>query len=233
MIPRPLFQEKAQKQENPGRYGAISLRYRSFMPPHPSNSDILALYQRHADKWDADREKRFLPQAWLDRFRAAMAPGPVLDLGCGTGEPLARYLIEQGHDVVGVDGAPAMVELCRQRFPDQRWIVGDMRALDLGECFGGILAWHSFFHLTPDDQHTMFGVFARHAAPGGALMFTSGPAAGERIGTHHGDPLYHASLAPTEYEGLLTANGFRVLSYVPEDSTCGGATVWLARFKEA
>jgi hypothetical protein len=93
------------------------------------------------------------------------------------------------------------------------------------------MAWHSFFHLTPDDQRAMFPVFARHAAPGAALMFTSGPEHGERVGDYRGDPLYHASLAPAEYEALLAANGFRLLSYVPEDRTCGGATVWLAKFK--
>ncbi|MGE4061921.1 MAG: class I SAM-dependent methyltransferase [Rhodospirillaceae bacterium] len=204
------------------------------MTPHPAAADIVALYQRHADKWDADRGKTLLERPWLDRFRQALAPGrPVLDLGCGTGDPMARYLIEQGHAIVGVDAAPAFIDICRRRFPAQRWIPADMRTLVLNERFGGILAWGSFFHLTPDDQRPMFSTFARHAAPGAALMFTSGPEAGERIGAYHGDALYHASLAPAEYEALLTANGFRVLSYVAEDPACGDATVWLAKFKDA
>jgi hypothetical protein len=36
-------------------------------------------------------------------------------------------------------------------------------------------------------------VFRRHAAPKAALMFTSGPAAGEAIGAYRGEPLYHAA----------------------------------------
>lgn len=202
------------------------------MTTHPSAHDIIGLYQRHADRFDADRGKNLFERPWLDRFRSALAPDlPILDLGCGSGEPMARYLIEQGHAVVGVDTSPAFIDLCRRRFPAQRWHVGDMRTLALPEHFGGLLAWHSFFHLTPDDQRAMFPVFARHAAPSAALMFTSGPEHGERIGAFHGDPLYHASLAPAEYEALLHANGFEVLAYVPEDLTCGGATIWLARLK--
>ncbi len=202
------------------------------MSAHPSSDDIVALYRRHAEKYETDRGRGLVERAWLDRFRAACAPGlPLLDLGCGVGEPIAAYLIERGHTLVGVDSSPPFIDLCRKRFPDHRWQVGDMRTLDLGERFGGLLMWCSFFHLTPDAQRAVFPMLARHAGPGAALMFTSGPEHGERIGAYHGDPLYHASLAPAEYEALLAANEFRVLAYVPEDATCGGLTVWLAQFK--
>jgi SAM-dependent methyltransferase len=202
------------------------------MMAHPSSGDVIGLYQRHAAAFDAERGKALFERPWLDRFRAALVPNlPVLDLGCGSGEPMAGYLIEQGHDVVGVDSSPAFIDLCRRRFPEQRWVVEDMRTLALPERFGGLLAWHSFFHLTPEDQRAMFPLFARHAPPGAALMFTSGPEHGERIGAFQGDALYHASLAPAAYEALLGANGFDVLAYAPEDPACGGATIWLAQFK--
>ncbi len=153
----------------------------------------------------------------------------VLDLGCGMGEPIASYLIGRGCRVTGVDAAPAMIELCRQRFAEHTWIVADMRALDLGSRFDAVLAWNSFFHLQPDEQRAMLEVFARHAGSGGHLMFTSGPEAGEAIGEMEGEPLYHASLAPQEYIDLLAANGFELDRYVVEDPTCNGHTVWLAR----
>jgi hypothetical protein len=60
-------------------------------------------------------------------------------------------------------------------------------------------------------------------------MFTSGPRAGEAIGTFHGEPLYHASLAPEEYRVLLDKCGFEVVSYDPEHPACGKHTIWLAR----
>ncbi len=104
-----------------------------------------------------------------------------------------------------------------------------MRQLVLDRRFDGILAWDSFFHLTPKDQRAMFPVFAAHAARGAALMFTSGPSFGEAIGVYQGEPLYHASLDPAEYRDLLSANGFEVVAYAPEDQSCSGHTIWLAR----
>jgi hypothetical protein len=75
----------------------------------------------------------------------------------------------------------------------------------------------------------MFPVFKRHAAPGAALLFTSGPSNGEAIGAYHGEPLYHASLAAPEYQTLLESIGFQVEAHVVEDPDCGGHTIWLAR----
>lgn len=191
---------------------------------------ILDLYQRRAHDWDRERGRGLFERPWLDRFATLLPPGgSVIDIGCGAGEPIARHFIEQGFAVTGIDGAPAMIALCRTRFPGGDFLAADMRSLALGRRFDGILAWDSFFHLRPDDQRAMFAVFARHAAPGAALMFTSGPSRGEVIGTFHGEPLYHASLAPEEYRALLAANGFSVVAHVAEDSACGGHTVWLAR----
>jgi hypothetical protein len=105
-----------------------------------------------------------------------------------------------------------------------------MRTLDLEQRFAGLLAWNSLFHLSHDDQRAMFPLFAKHAAPGAALMFTSGTEHGEAIGSLDGAPLYHASLTPNEYRKLLTSNGFSVTNYRAKDPGCGGHTVWLAQY---
>lgn len=191
---------------------------------------IMRLYERHARAFDRQRGRSLFERGWLDRFVAAMgAERSVLDLGCGSGEPISACLIAAGCMVTGVDSAPTLVGLCRERFPGQQWLVADMRGLALERTFGGILAWDSFFHLPADDQRAMFGVFAAHARRGTALMFTSGPAHGEAIGTFEGEPLYHASLDAAEYETLLAAAGFRLLAHVVADPSCGGHTVWLAQ----
>src|ERR1700728_604662 len=85
------------------------------------------------------------------------------------------------------------------------------------------------FHLSPEDQHPMFPVFAGHAWPEAPLMFTSGPQHGSVLGDFEGEPLYHGSLDPAEYRNLLDANGFAVVRHVVEDKTCGDHTIWLAR----
>jgi SAM-dependent methyltransferase len=193
---------------------------------------VIDLYERHAGAWISARleEGRFYERRWMDRFCALIvAQGTVLDLGCGAGRPMATHLMERGFAVTGVDSSPAMIAQFRSGLQDQTALVADMRTLSLDRMFHGILAWDSFFHLTQEDQKRMFHVFRAHAAPGAALMFTSGPARGEVIGRLEGEPLYHASLDGNEYRRLLDTEGFDVVATMAEDANCAGRTVWLAR----
>ena len=200
------------------------------MPHDPAAFDIIRLYRRHAPAWAAARGTALMEGAWLDRFTDLMPQvGCVLDIGCGPGVPIARYLVGKGHQVVGVDSSPEMVAMFQANLPGTEAKVADMRTLSLGRRFDGLIAWDSFFHLTPDDQRGMFPIFAAHAATGAPLMFTSGPALGEAIGTLEGEPLYHASLDPAEYRLLLDQSGFDLVDHRIEDPDCGGHTVWLAR----
>ncbi|QMV17424.1 methyltransferase domain-containing protein [Granulicella sp. 5B5] len=198
------------------------------------SEDIIDLYERHADAWVQSRlaESTLYEKQWLDRFCALLPKvASILDCGCGVGEPIARYLTQCGHAVTGVDSSPAMARMFQARLPSQRAVVADMRTLCLPETFRGVLAWDSLFHLNHADQRKMFQMFRAHAAPGTALMFTSGPSHGEIVGQLEGDPLYHASFAAAEYRQLLAEQGFAVVFHSPEDYSCFGRTIWLAQLQ--
>ena len=62
---------------------------------------IVGLYQRHARAWADARGSRpenpLMEAAWLNQFRNLLPRFPaVLDIGCGSGEPIGRHLIEHG-----------------------------------------------------------------------------------------------------------------------------------------
>ena len=194
---------------------------------------IIGLYERTAGAWDEARRGGPSPpkRPHLEAFAAELPPGAaVLDIGCGGGIPVSRDLIAAGLVVTGIDSSSALIALCRERFPEGEWQVADMRALELGRRFDGLLAWHSFFHLRADDQRAMFPIFAAHAAPSALLMFTSGPLAGVAMGEWQGEPLFHDSLAQEEYRALLAGNGFDVLSFTAGEPIAPGPSVWLARY---
>src|SRR5262245_20737245 len=67
-------------------------------PAMASESErIMDLYQQHATDWDKERGRDLFEKPWLDRFLALLPPGAsVLDIGCGAGEPIARYLDREG-----------------------------------------------------------------------------------------------------------------------------------------
>jgi trans-aconitate methyltransferase len=190
---------------------------------------ILSTYDLLAEEWDEQRDRTLFERRHLDRM-LTHAPGRrVLDLGCGSGRPIAQYLVDRRCTVTGVDGASEMIARFRRNVPQASGIVADMRTLELGESFDAILAWDSFFHLSPDDQRAMLPVFAAHAAPRAILMFTAGPAAGEPIGDFAGRKLYHASLDPKEYRDALAASGFSLIDVTFEDPEAQGHTVYMAR----
>lgn len=201
------------------------------MPQHHLADQLPQIYERYAREWDAERNRsKWHDQGWHDRFVNSLPEGAtVLDLGCGSGMPVAHHLVQHGFRVTGVDTSPTLIALCRSRMPEQEWIVADMRVIALQCRFEGILGWDSFFHLTSEDQRNMFAVFAAHAASSAFLMFNTGPQHGEAIGEYRGEPLYHASLDAAEYQGLLDQFGFEVVAHTVEDPTAGGRTVWLAQ----
>jgi SAM-dependent methyltransferase len=192
---------------------------------------IIRHYERHAVEWDRDRQNSWWnDRVWHERFVDALPKhAKVLDLGCGSGRPIGQYMAERGLSLTGVDSSPTMISLCRSRLPDHEWIEADIRGLSLGRSFDGILSWDSFFHLDHNDQRQMFAVFAKQAATAALLMFNTGPAHGEAIGSYRGDPLYHASLSPNEYDALLSRFGVDVIEHVVNDVRAGGRTVWFCR----
>jgi len=190
---------------------------------------VKALYEKHSAAFEQLRPTNLVEKAWLDRFITNIKPeGHILDIGCGNATPIAEYLLSQGFSVTGVDSSPSMIARCKAKFPQQAWLIADMRELNLGIKFDGILAWDSFFHLPRADQRQMFRIFSAHAQAGAALMFNTGTSDGEAIGKFEGEPLYHASLAPDEYTLLMQNSGFQVIQQIVEDPQCGGRTVWLA-----
>jgi SAM-dependent methyltransferase len=54
----------------------------------------------------------------------------VLDAGCGPGR-VGGWLAGVGHEVVGVDLDPVLIEAAREDHPGPHWIVGDLAELDL------------------------------------------------------------------------------------------------------
>jgi SAM-dependent methyltransferase len=81
---------------------------------------------------------------------------PVLELGCGTGR-VTLALAREGTAMVGVDLAPAMLELARQKAAHEELGVtlalGDLRSFDLGQPFPLVLLpYNTLNHLVELDS---------------------------------------------------------------------------------
>lgn len=179
------------------------------------------VYECKALGYDARRARIFFEKGWLDRFLEQVPPGGhLLDLGCGAGEPIAAYILEQGFELTGIDYSPAMITMARARFPQASWHVQDMRALTLDSVFDGAISWDGSFHLSPEEQRALIGDLGPRLKSGAPLMLTIGPGEGETVGTVEGEPVYHASLSETGYRTALEQAGFDMTSHVTDDVEC-------------
>lgn len=188
------------------------------------------IYSDNAVQYDAERGKHLFERVWLERFAAHLPQkATILDLGCGTGDPIARYFIDRGHHITGIDFAKPMLDIAQKRFPKQTWLHQDMRALDLNTTFDGIIAWGSFFHLNRDEQRLHFDCFSKHLRRGGVALLTVGPENGEVTGTINGVSVYHASLSLDEYRSLTVNLGLQLAMAKLNDRECQGHSVLLLR----
>ncbi|MEO3742708.1 class I SAM-dependent methyltransferase [Plantactinospora sp. B5E13] len=113
---------------------------------------------------------RALLGLFADLVRADGADRPVADVGCGPGR-VTIVLQELGLNAFGVDLSPGMVDYARRTYPELRFEVGSMLALDLPDAsLGGLLAYYAIIHVPWERRPEVFAEFHRVLAPGGQLM---------------------------------------------------------------
>lgn len=192
--------------------------------------DNRGVYERQALRYDRERGRSLFEAPWLRACVADVPPGGrVLDLGCGAGAPIGAWLVARGFAVTGVDFSPAMLRLFRARLPGAETVEADIEGLSLATRFDAIIGWGSFFHLTEAEQRMVLPRIVTHLAPGGRLLLTVGPEAGEAWGSVGDEAVYHASLSPSDYRDVLEATGAEVEAFVPEDPACRGHSLLLVR----
>ena len=196
------------------------------------HADAPSAYQRVSTIWPSLRRDAG-ETPWLKRFASHLpTSGRVLDLGCGSGEPVAGWLLQNGFAVTGVDVALGMIAHAQAAHPKGEWFVADMRDLpDLGR-FDGVLSWDGSFHLSREEQKRALPRFAELLRAGGTMMLTVGPDDGEVTGTVGEETVYHSSLSRDEYMSLLEPL-FATVLHEPFDADPNGRHILLATGRKA
>ena len=139
-------------------------------------------------------------QWYIDRFRTMAAQGAdlngearlvdamvargsrILDAGCGPGR-VGGYLAGQGHQVVGVDLDPALIEAAEDDHPGPTWLVGDLSELDLeGQKFDAIVcAGNVMTFCAPGTRPEILRRFREHLAERGRVVIGFGTGRGYRL----------------------------------------------------
>jgi SAM-dependent methyltransferase len=143
-------------------------------------------------RWETDMAEGH-SDWYVDRFRKMAAEGAdltgearlidamlprharVLDAGCGPGRHTA-YLHACGHDAVGVDADPVLIDAARQDHAGPSWYVADLATLDLPalgepEPFdGALMAGNVIVFVAPGTETQVLGRVRAHLKPDGFLV---------------------------------------------------------------
>ena len=97
----------------------------------------------------------------------------VLDLGCGAGVPVTRWLADRSFAVTGVDVSARQLELARKNVPAVTFRKADMTELAFApESFDGAVAFHSIIHVPRTEQPALLESIYRWLRPGGVFLAT-------------------------------------------------------------
>lgn len=170
-------------------------------------------YNQIATAWDEARATFGPEWKYFDTFLEGIpAPSSFLDLGCGSGRPIAEHLLSLGHQVTGVDQAERLLALARGRFPSGRWIEARLEEYEPDERYDGVICWDALFHI-PRETHE--GILARAAGcldPGGRLVLSVGGSEHPAFtDTMFGETFFYDSHPPERVVEILGSLGFEML----------------------
>lgn len=183
-------------------------------------TSLQEIYDKFADTYDQSRGLFDMSEV-LNSFygRLNVKQGRLLDVGCGAGEPFARFFIDQGWAVTGIDFSAKMLALAAKYVPEMPTIRADMREVEFaGDCFEAITAVYSLFHIPSNDHAALFDKFYRWLCPQGKVLFTY--ATKEYTGSKEfdgykeflGQKLYYSHKNPDELWTVLENTGFNIES---------------------
>ena len=191
-------------------------------------------YDAIAEAWHSSRTS-FAARKYVDLVISKLQSGSkVLDLGCGTGVPIAQYLIDNGFRVVGIDQSARMLEIARRVVPDAELLQADMCDLTLVERFDAVIAWDSVFHVERVNHRAIFQRIHKLLVPGGRLLLSAGGTSHEGFTSEmFGQTFFYSGYDPEELIALLSAQCFEVeLCEEDDPSSKGHVAVIAKKFSE-
>ncbi|TDC22822.1 class I SAM-dependent methyltransferase [Kribbella albertanoniae] len=147
------------------------------------NEEAKALVRRGYDELSARYDEAYGSETkygdWLQALLTQLpARAQVLDLGCGSGVPVAKVLAEAGHVVTGVDISEVQVARARERVPAATFLQADATTLDLAaDSFDAIVSFYALIHIPLDEQEALLQRIGTWLRPGGSFVATIGSGA--------------------------------------------------------
>lgn len=191
-------------------------------------------YDHIADQWHANgRDQSYVNRVlgYVDLVLDGLKPGSrVLDLGCGTGDPIAKHVAQKGFRVVGVDESENMLEIARKEVPGAEFIRDNMIKVELPGSFAAAIAWDSVFHVERKHHSSIFNKLAKLLEPDGKLLLSVGGSGAESFSSEmFGQTFFYSGHEPEVTRQLLETEGFEIDVWELDDPSSRGHIAVIAK----
>jgi ubiquinone/menaquinone biosynthesis C-methylase UbiE len=180
-------------------------------PHHKAFEVVRSGYDRLGNLYTAEREKA---DNWKEvkAFTSLLpANGRVLDVGSGTGIPIARHLAQAGFEVVGIDFSKTMVTAARGNVPDATFQQMNMTAIDLpSESFDGVISTYAIIHVPREMHAGIFRSFHSILKSRGVMLVSVASWAWEEFAEYMGVEMFWSHFGPDKTQSLITEAGFDI-----------------------
>lgn len=110
-----------------------------------------------------------------DLCRRVPAGGTVLDVGCGSGVPVARALAAASYRVIGIDISEVQVRRARERVPQADFIHADATAASFDAAsFDAVVSLYALIHIPQAEQPPLLRKIAGWLCLGGCFVAVTG-----------------------------------------------------------
>lgn len=179
-------------------------------------------YNKVAEDYSSSRDQ-FKNNQYLEKLVKLLKPGAtILDIGCGSGVPVDKYLIDKGFKVLGIDISEKQIELAKKNVPRAVYEVKDMADLKSGDYqVDAIVSFYAIFHI-PREQHLdLFQKISSFLIKNGLILVTMGSSEWEgEEDNFYGGKMWWSHYGPEKNREIIKSCGFKIL--LDEIDTSGG-----------
>ena len=141
-------------------------------------------YDLICEDWQRFRSSTKVNKCIVDFTERLTTDGKVLDIGCGTGYPIAQYLVSRNFKVTGIDISREMINKAKSlKLKNAEFINQDILNFSSQTKYDGVIAFDSIWHIAKNKQSAIYRKVSSLMRDKAYFIFTHGNRNDETIGT--------------------------------------------------
>ncbi len=136
----------------------------------------------------------------------------ILDAGCGSGKPVAKFLSQKGYQVIGIDISKELIKQARKNTPKTEFKIMSMYELKFpAKTFDAIVSFFAILHLEKSKVLKVFKRFHKVLKDKGYLLFSVNKGKEEGYFEFFKRKVFFSAYTKKEIEEILRKTNFKII----------------------